>query len=48
MTNIGDLFDYPVNSTLADTVAYVDLNALAKNFYAQANGQSAQLAGINI
>jgi hypothetical protein len=48
VTNIGDLFDYPVNSTLADTVAYVDLNALAKNFYAQANGQSAQLAGINI
>ena len=48
LTNIGDLFDYPANSTLADTVAYVDLNALAKNFYAQANGQSAQLTAINI
>lgn len=40
VANIGDLFDYPVNSTLADTVAYVDLNALAKNFYAQANGNT--------
>jgi hypothetical protein len=45
--NVGDLFDYPVNSTLADTVAYVDLNALAKNFYSQANG-NAQLSSINI
>jgi hypothetical protein len=48
VSNIADLFDYPVNTTLADTVAYVDLNALAKSFYSQANGQSYQLSGINI
>lgn len=46
--NIGDLFDYPAGSTLQDTVAYVDLNALAKDFWYKANGQSAQLSGINI
>ena len=47
VANIGDLFDYPANSTLTDTVAYVDLNALAKNFYSQANGNT-QISSINI
>jgi len=46
--NVGDLFDYPKNSTLQDTVAYVDLSALAKDFWYKANGQSTQLSRINI
>ena len=48
LENIGDLFDYPANSTLQNTVVYVDIPSLAKNLYFQANGQSAQLSGINI
>jgi hypothetical protein len=36
--NIGDLFDYPKSATLQDTVAYVDLNALAKDLWYKANG----------
>jgi lipase chaperone LimK len=46
--NIADLFDYPANATLDDTVAYVDLNQLARNLYQQANGNQAQLQAINI
>ena len=48
LAHIGDLFDYPANSTLTDTVAYVDLNALAKDFYNKANGPSYKLSSINI
>jgi hypothetical protein len=46
--NIGDLFDYPKGATLQDTVAYVDLTALAKDFWYKANGQGTQLSRINI
>ena len=39
--NIADLFDYPKTATLQDTTAYLDLNALAKDFWYKANGQGA-------
>jgi hypothetical protein len=46
--NIGDLFDYPKSATLQDTTAYVDLTALAKDFWYKANGQGTQYSRINI
>jgi hypothetical protein len=39
--NIADLFDYPVGSTLDDTVVYVDLNQWARNMYSYTNGNGA-------
>lgn len=48
LENIGDLFDYPSTATLADTVVYVDVNALAKDLYFKANGASYYLNSINI
>ncbi len=48
LENIADLFDYQSTQTLTDTGVYVDVPQLAKNFFYQANGASAQLSNVNI
>lgn len=48
LENVGDLFDYPNGTHLANTTIYIDIPSLAKNLYYQANGKSAQLSTVNI